>query len=338
MPKIKCNRVSWIDSARGGAIFLVVFGHCITRMGIGSSTVLNVLIYSFHMPLFFILAGMTLKTEDRFKDFLKGKIRHVLLWTYFFLGVKTLVLSSLSFVFSSNVSLLVTVPVIIRTAFCYRDSSISEWWFLPTLFISQLIIYVATKIKNRYISGILALGCLIFNGIYTKYVNVALPFCTEEALIAVIFVYIGFYYRNVIYDSMKNLKNIVFSIIIWLLTLTVRFYLGQGMISMWNSQIGNTILFFICAFSGSLVAIGLFIRIENMPIIKSLGRNSLWIFGYHYVLLDIFSKVVEKYTWLKGNNTVINVTILLIISIFIIMLINSSVLLLERLKEKLVYQ
>lgn len=120
--------------------------------------------------------------------------------------------------------------------------------------------------------------------------------------------------------------------------LTVRFYLGQGMISMWNSQIGNTILFFLCAFPGSLVAIGLFTKIENMPIIKSIGRNSLWIFGYHYILLDIFSKVVEKYTWLKGNNTVINVTILLIISIFIIMLINSSVLKLGKIKENVVYK
>ena len=51
------NRVQFIDVARSVAIFLVVWGH--TAGGNISKT-----IYSFHMPLFFLISGMLLKRKN----------------------------------------------------------------------------------------------------------------------------------------------------------------------------------------------------------------------------------------------------------------------------------
>ena len=49
------TRVNWIDYAKAIAMVLVIFGHIATR------NCLKDWIYSFHMPLFFSLSGITLK-------------------------------------------------------------------------------------------------------------------------------------------------------------------------------------------------------------------------------------------------------------------------------------
>lgn len=59
------ERLAWLDHARAAGIVLVVFGHAvrsIDRSGLDAPPVLALVddaIYSFHMPLFFLLAGMT---------------------------------------------------------------------------------------------------------------------------------------------------------------------------------------------------------------------------------------------------------------------------------------
>lgn len=50
--KIK-KRILWIDVLRGIAMFLVVYGHT------SQNAEIKKYIYAFHMPLFFIISGMT---------------------------------------------------------------------------------------------------------------------------------------------------------------------------------------------------------------------------------------------------------------------------------------
>lgn len=52
----KRQRIAWIDIAKGITILTVIWGHTLT---IDSSP--RNLIFCFHMPLFFILSGFTLK-------------------------------------------------------------------------------------------------------------------------------------------------------------------------------------------------------------------------------------------------------------------------------------
>lgn len=51
------KRVVWIDYAKAFAMLFVIIGHVET----GNS--LTDWVYSFHMPLFFFLSGLTLKTN-----------------------------------------------------------------------------------------------------------------------------------------------------------------------------------------------------------------------------------------------------------------------------------
>jgi len=59
------NRIIWIDQAKGIGIFLVVVGHMIRSL-VNSNilidnfwvTFVDRWIYAFHMPLFFLVAGL----------------------------------------------------------------------------------------------------------------------------------------------------------------------------------------------------------------------------------------------------------------------------------------
>ena len=74
------KRIEWIDFCRGIAIILVILGHCVGRMG-GSKveTLVNVLICSFHMPLFFFLSGLNAKTEVNNKEYIVKRIKKLFL-------------------------------------------------------------------------------------------------------------------------------------------------------------------------------------------------------------------------------------------------------------------
>ena len=65
--KLDNKRDNFIDFLKGVGIFLVILGH--------HQNSINGWIYSFHMPLFFLLAGVFHKNEEKYFDFFKKKIK-----------------------------------------------------------------------------------------------------------------------------------------------------------------------------------------------------------------------------------------------------------------------
>ena len=66
----QASRLSWIDVLKGIGIILVVLGH------IYLDDVVYNWLYSFHMPLFFIAAGMVYKEKSVLID-IKRKIQNL---------------------------------------------------------------------------------------------------------------------------------------------------------------------------------------------------------------------------------------------------------------------
>ena len=59
------QRIDWVDTAKGFTIIGTIISHCVEW----GSFVRNFL-FSFHMPLFFLLSGYTTKPVDNKKDLL----------------------------------------------------------------------------------------------------------------------------------------------------------------------------------------------------------------------------------------------------------------------------
>lgn len=94
----QANRLTYIDIAKGIGIFLVVVGHCIpdatsaTGISILAYRWLHDVIYSFHMPLFFFLAGFMVSRQkmlDRAQkplDLVRKRVSRLLV-PYIFVGL-----------------------------------------------------------------------------------------------------------------------------------------------------------------------------------------------------------------------------------------------------------
>ncbi len=64
MSTLKNRRIEWVDAAKGLAILLVIAGHTVA-----SGTFTRNIIFSFHIPLFFILSGYTFRPASNWADF-----------------------------------------------------------------------------------------------------------------------------------------------------------------------------------------------------------------------------------------------------------------------------
>lgn len=148
------KHIPWLDVAKGLGITLVVIGHCLFPK--------HLLIDSFHMPLFFILAGMTFSTKAVFGDFIKKKIVRIVLPFAFWV--------SLSFL-------------------CSLEND--PLWFLYTLFFALILFYPLCK----YIKG-MWLGVVMLTLSLMLWGNVSFIGELNESVIrilsAMIYVYVGF--------------------------------------------------------------------------------------------------------------------------------------------------
>ena len=81
------NRVGYLDQAKAWGLFLVYYGHfleVLIRAGVSSAFSQWKLIYSFHMPFFFFMAGVFWKPGRPVDQVLKTKLKTRLVPVLFF--------------------------------------------------------------------------------------------------------------------------------------------------------------------------------------------------------------------------------------------------------------
>lgn len=231
------KRIDWIDITKGVAIILMVIGHTIPYSNF------MVWIFSFHMPLFIILSGITYKIpKDRAelkKNF--GKYLKKLFLPY----ALTLLLCTIILVFKNNhvfdfmTFIKETIKNFVWGNGCdyqflgFNFKGIGAIWFLITLFFSKLAFdYINYKIKqknnNDYYSLILY-SFLLLIGIEIG-LKIWLPQGFDLVLVFLFYLYIGYLF-NQKFDSLKTNKNIVFIIAfsIWTICLGLNLHIELAM-------------------------------------------------------------------------------------------------------------
>lgn len=157
------DRIEYIDIAKGIGIVLVIVGHVVWGGNYpmkGAESISN-FIYSFHMPLFFIISGLCIKdSKELAKPVLKKMARAYLLpyvvWSVIYLAV---------FQFDS---LMGQKPSIISFNNDLFDHAISDCglaplWFLLALFISEVLVIAIKPLLKQKQVGYCVLG--VFAGI-----------------------------------------------------------------------------------------------------------------------------------------------------------------------------
>lgn len=190
-------RLLWLDAAKALAILLTITGHTINGA-------FRDMIYSFHMPLFFMLSGYTFKPlEGRFLPALRKDFKRLAVPVLFVcllqLGFNTLTAPA-----SFPGQLKQTILSILWGNGCSKYSlpGIGIVWFLTALFLSkQLYRLIAAKVTRFRLLFLLVLAfCGMYIGRY-----VWLPQSLDLVLVSLPFLEAGSLYRRAEERSPKAL-------------------------------------------------------------------------------------------------------------------------------------
>jgi fucose 4-O-acetylase-like acetyltransferase len=151
-------RLDWVDHAKGLGILLVVYGHVqrgVVNAGLGEGPLLawvDYAIYTFHMPLFFLLSGLFLgrSMERGAGSFLKTRLVTLaypyVLWSLIQGGIQIVLSGSLNE--SRGVEVLTRIPW----------EPLGQFWFLYALFWGHLLLF---PLRRRPVAlALVAVGAL----------------------------------------------------------------------------------------------------------------------------------------------------------------------------------
>lgn len=184
------NRIEYIDVAKFVALLLVVFCHSFKECPFVAFA------YSFHLPIFFFLNGMTLKLENQvFDSFLVKKLKRFIV-PMLGLGILTLLSQMLV---KSLLNQAISDDFILKgLARIINQIRIFAIWFLPSLFFTNLMMFGIHRLfKGRVF--LMSLGALAFLGLgllFNKFYNVSLVWNFDAALMGVIFTYFGYLFKS----------------------------------------------------------------------------------------------------------------------------------------------
>lgn len=313
MAEIKKQRITAIDVAKGIGILTVIMSHIIYEGN------LQIILYAFHMPMFFMISGMFTKPEKyaKFWDFLKIKLQTLIcpyvlfciLGIFVFIGRNILIGESVSAVVKSAVK---SLGIIVWAPYSHYFGSINTpLWFVPCLFLTEIIYYFLSKIKNKPLFIIL-LVFLVILGWFTesKYCTVDftfLPWNFSSALFSLGFFAIGNYsfdfLNKKILSFSLNSKRIIVLIAISLLSFCAMLPIAflNGKISIGSRELKNGILLYATGIIGSLGIISISKVISNCKFLNFCGKNSFVIMASHVLISGIigtFSTVLaSKLNW-----------------------------------------
>lgn len=290
------ERIIWIDQLRSFALLIVIIGHVSLPENATS------IIYSFHMPLFFIISGLTinrnkLQSISAYNYFIL-KIQHLII-PYFWMSFLMYPLWYFAFHYLSNGTEL-TIAQAFLGIFIGNNiligSPSNALWFVLVLFLANLLFLFLLRISKNNESILLALIvlCAII-GYLDK--GKAQIWHFNVTFTAVLFMYIGncfiLWYQN---GGKKQLEQLIWPkrciIYSGLLIIGYISHHMNGRISMTANKFGESLLlFYITSLAFSACIILVFIKLPHLKIISYIGKNTLLYVGIHIPILRIFEKL-----------------------------------------------
>jgi len=173
-------RNSTLDQMKGVGIILMLIGHLFIPY-------LGRFIFSFHMPLFFLVSGYLYKKKDSLPMF--WTLFKRLMIPYFVLGFLFLICSVSPA--EALKSLLAAECWKMRPCVIETQAIAGVFWFLPAMFFAKLIYNFIAETKYVHI-----IVLVLFTGFWIVGMHTHLPLCISEGCTAMIFVHLGHLFRQ----------------------------------------------------------------------------------------------------------------------------------------------
>lgn len=315
-------RVKWIDIAKGITIIFVVMGHTIQAY-CQDLDILFKIIYSFHMPAFFIISGLTFSWNGNLWEYTKKKTK-VLLIPYVSFVAVTILYDIFVAILKGNLSVFVGAikSNLIHTVLATSESYFKNLWFLPCLFVSLIMLYlIFNLIHSDAIRGGVCIGLCTISYIARTRFNLILPLCGEIAAVDIVWIFAGYKIKDYLQKEKKEnfVKILILCIILFIVTNAISCSLSKSADSYRQLKFSNIAISCVTGLSGTLFIVFLSKLIEKNTILEYLGKNSNWIYGMHFLLLGLLG-IVLKHIPFVNKQSIVRVCIGTVLNLLIVMI------------------
>lgn len=293
----KSRRIETIDIAKAITIFCVILGHTTGNL---DAPMFRRVLYAFHMPLFFFLAGLSIKPKavQGFRGWGAFLYKNVLalMAPYFVWGLVYAPFSypDMGALFYGSWEAL------------NRMETLTSLWYLPCFFISRVLVQIVVniagyaKVKNMPLwCGICALP-LLAAGLLLPHGENGVLWCADIALAAGGFILLGIAVRKscLVMAQQKTLWLILSFIGSLLLFCAGTVFRGEGLALslMCKSDYGNRLWFLYNSVFGSLAVLTVSMLISRLSresaqpfkidAVTCIGRQTMGIYLLHKPFLQ----------------------------------------------------
>ncbi len=300
------KRIIWLDIARGLAMLCVIYGHVLPRnVGFGKW------IYSWHMPIFFIITGILLSIKDDWKkmtycQLFKKDIKSIM-YPYAIFNVIEVI--KICFTISIKDALTGVFH------FCILDG-LQALWFLSALFVARQIFFQLLKHTNKKEIVIAFVAIIIFA---SSMISIAGGYLANldrdmriiDKLYKFVIIYnrslIGFIFLMFGFTCTNYLRSFRFNYFAKIVLLVCLFVFSASLfdfnsVDLHFSNIGNPLLFYLLAIAGS-ACIFIFSDIIShffvASVIRFVGCNSIVFLITHIPIRDMLAFFLPSID--KGN-------------------------------------
>ena len=275
------GRIKWVDTAKALGVFLVFWGHLLYD---GSSVggVINRAIYSFHMPMFFILSGFVAKqTSIPLKEFIKNKFRRILLP-----AILLYLLTMPLYFLTLNYSTASLKSIIIQIFYLYGSCAYNRpiWFFIcmfQVLVVARMI--NLTALNNRWLVVVIFLSLLFSYYSYSSGIKYFSILGFDKTLLALFFYSVGVFLKRLEYVNYIKVIGLI-SIPIWL----VPGLIINDKVGMYGMHLDNYWCFIVSSIAGSLVFFALCTLLDKFGRLRKYANWTIFIIGTHYLLVRGF--------------------------------------------------
>lgn len=328
------QREPWADNAKFIGIALMVLGHNSL-----ANQSLTDFIYSFHMPLFFMLSGYFASTKDeRFLPYLQKNVRSLLVpyltfcivalpFFYYCLWNNRAIypcLNKLDFFLKP----LLGIALVKTTSFSYF---IGPLWFFASLFIVKMMFYPLKKFLGKPIGiAVVILISISLHGLMQSIYSGIWPYRLNSSALLFPFYVLGYVmnrYTSIV-EKMKHSSALsITAVVTSLFALTYFMSLLNGHVETSGGGYGNHLwLMYANALIGCIAVIGLSTRIRYNEHFLTIGRSTVVILGLHTNLQAVLMRIVtlstgvSRFSWWSA---ILMTIIILAIHIPLINFINK---------------
>ncbi len=272
------DKIEWVDTLKFIGIVAVILGHIRSPLG--------EFIFSWHMPLFFVLSGFFIRLELEPLQFFNKEIKRLIIPYFIFVTLALVVETSKRFI-------LHRAPLDffneLKGVFFWMDmdSLINSYafilWFLPALFVSRYLTYIIKKyIKQTVLQIIIVVTLFLIS------FNVQLPFAIDNGLNALLFVYVGHY-------LLLQVNKRIFLMLSLVIIIGVYFLGGIPVLNMSEKQYSDILLNFVWSISVVYLLMSIVDHTKNIPkLVMFWGGNTMLLFIFHPYTNNISSIIVDK--------------------------------------------